>query len=119
MVNPCCNTKLVQYVILKHRIYFHLLALLTSNLDESFAVRKLRVNLKRIFSQAEARSLAETYGGKLASEFNSKTSHVIMATGKRKLFFLYKLCEKVKIEVTLLTVPTVAYVEELALAFSD
>ena len=70
-------------------------------------------------SQAEARSLAETYGGKLASEFNSKTSHVIMATGKRKLFFLYKLCEKVKIEVTLLTVPTVAYVEELAVTFSD
>lgn len=90
MVNPCCNTTLVQYVIMKHIIYFHLPALLTPNLDESFAVRKLRVNLKRnvrIFSQAEARSLAETYGGKLASEFNSKTSHVIMATGKSKVSF--------------------------------
>lgn len=67
----------------------YLPALLTPSLDESFAVRKLRVNLKRnvrIFSQAEARSLAETYGGKLASEFNSKTSHVIMATGKSKVF---------------------------------
>lgn len=34
-----------------------------------------------VVRQAEARTLAEMYGGKLASEFNSKTSHVIMTTG--------------------------------------
>ncbi|PFX30426.1 Breast cancer type 1 susceptibility protein-like [Stylophora pistillata] len=36
-----------------------------------------RLNRKQL---ADARVLAETYGGKLASEFNSKTTHVIMAT---------------------------------------
>lgn len=32
---------------------------------------------------------------------------------------MYKLCETVPIEVTLLTEPTAAYVGELALTFSD
>ncbi|XP_078377813.1 LOW QUALITY PROTEIN: uncharacterized protein LOC144660966 [Oculina patagonica] len=36
-----------------------------------------RLNRKQL---AEARALAETYGGKLASEFNNRTSHVIMTT---------------------------------------
>ncbi|XP_068715646.1 breast cancer type 1 susceptibility protein homolog isoform X2 [Montipora foliosa] len=49
---------------------------------ESEKTRHLSFVATRLSKQqlADTRALAEAYGGKLASEFNSKTSHVIMAT---------------------------------------
>ena len=69
------------YLLGKHIVNFQLLTsrvLLSTRIFVFTSAQK--VNACILF-QAEARALAETYGGKLASEFNNKTSHVIMATG--------------------------------------